>query len=494
VEGRTAQRRSRSSRGRLWAADALRGASRLLSGSHPVSDRETAWNDPLRRRMLAAADLMSALLTISVVVLAGVDNIAGLACAAVIVPLWLGVAKAFGLYDLDHARIRHLTVEELPQLFHAATMVSAATALLFALVHSAELPPQAAVAMWLSLLLFTVVFRAGARSVWRRLVPPERSLMIGDGDVAHGIERKLALEPGHHLKVVRSVPADELAGSSPHTAGQDLLTAVIDNDRIDRVIVALPELDEPTLYRILALCRTHRLKLSVTPPIRAMLGTAVSLNHLAELPVIEFKTWDPSRSTMFLKRTFDLAVAVPALILLLPVMGILALIVRLDSPGAPFFVQTRAGRTGRPFRIFKFRTMVNNAEARLGEVVDISELPEPMYKHRADPRVTRVGRLLRRTSLDELPQLVNVVKGEMSLVGPRPEAVDLVERYSEAELFRLDMRPGMTGPMQVHGRGELSFQERLAVEREYIENYSLGKDVDILFRTATAVVRGHGAF
>ena len=144
--------------------------------------------------------------------------------------------------------------------------------------------------------------------------------------------------------------------------------------------------------------------------------------------------------------------------------------------------------------MLKFRTMSADAAARVEEVVAIDQLADPMFKLRSDPRVTRVGRLLRRSSLDELPQLVNVLKGDMSLVGPRPEEVWLVERYEETDRFRLEMRPGMTGPMQVHGRGELSFQERASVEREYVENYSLRKDVKILCQTLAAVVSGRGAF
>ena len=159
------------------------------------------------------------------------------------------------------------------------------------------------------------------------------------------------------------------------------------------------------------------------------------------------------------------------------------------------FIQPRAGRKGIPFPILKFRTMVQDAEASASpRWCRWRTCKEPMFKLRDDPRVTRLGRFLRQTSLDELPQLINVVRGDMSLVGPRPEALWLIDRYSETERFRLEMRPGITGPMQVHGRGELTFQERLAVEREYVENYSLRKDVKILMRTVSAVMRGQGAF
>ena len=144
--------------------------------------------------------------------------------------------------------------------------------------------------------------------------------------------------------------------------------------------------------------------------------------------------------------------------------------------------------------MYKLRTMTADAEESLSEIVRLEDLREPMFKLRNDPRVTRVGRLLRRFSLDELPQLVNVLRGEMSIVGPRPEQVELVERYAPEHRFRLEVKPGMTGPMQVFGRGELSFGERLAVELDYVENVSLGRDLRILFQTVPAIIRGTGAF
>ena len=153
----------------------------------------------------------------------------------------------------------------------------------------------------------------------------------------------------------------------------------------------------------------------------------------------------------------------------------------------------RAGRDGKPFKILKFRTMCHDAEQRINEVISPDELTEPMFKPRRDPRVTKIGRFLRRTSLDELPQLLNVLKGDMSLVGPRPEEPGWSSATARRRL-RLQMRPGLTGPMQVHGRGELNFQERLAVEREYVENYSIRKDLKILLRTVPIMWRGLGAY
>lgn len=194
------------------------------------------------------------------------------------------------------------------------------------------------------------------------------------------------------------------------------------------------------------------------------------------------------------KRIMDVALGGLSLaILALPMAGI-AVWVKLDSPGPIFFRQTRVGQDGRLFRIFKFRTMVDHAEAMLPQLVDLETLGQPAFKLRADPRVTRAGRVLRRWSLDEVPQLLNVLAGAMSLVGPRPEQVEVVARYTDDQRRRLAVKPGMTGPMQVNGRGDLPFEERLALELDYIEHYSLRRDVALLLRTLPAVLRGEGAY
>lgn len=190
----------------------------------------------------------------------------------------------------------------------------------------------------------------------------------------------------------------------------------------------------------------------------------------------------------------DIVVALSALILLAPLLVAIAIVVRLSSPGPALFRQRRAGCDGRPFQMYKFRTMCFDAEARVAELVEFDALPFPMFKLRGDPRVTRVGRWLRRWSLDELPQLFNVLRGDMSLVGPRPEQVELVALYAPEHRFRLALKPGLTGPMQVYGRGELGFTDRLRVERDYIEHLGLRRDLCLLALTVVAVLRGRGAF
>jgi exopolysaccharide biosynthesis polyprenyl glycosylphosphotransferase len=441
--------------------------------------------------MLAGAD---ALAVVGAALAAGtVDGeLAGF--VVLMAPAWIVLAKVNGLYDRDHVKIRHETFDELPQIFHWVTLASAATGLLLATSFGPGAPPRAALLVWAVSFVLAVVGRASARAIWRRLVDPEAALVLGSGVLADALVRKLQLERGHHVTLARRVELDEDSTDIARGAALDEVEACVESGEYERVVLAIEDLDADTLARVVLVCRANGVKFSVAPPLRAMLGTAVELDHLAELPLIEFRTWDPSRSTMLLKRIIDLVLAGGALIVFSPLMLATAVAVRVDSRGPAIFRQRRAGQGGRPFEMLKFRTMVEGAEQKLSDLVAVDDLDEPVFKLRDDPRVTRVGRFLRRYSIDELPQLINVLRGEMSLVGPRPEEVWLTERYSDNEVFRLAMRPGMTGPMQVHGRGDLTFQERLAVEREYIENYSLRKDMQILLRTPPIAVGGAGAY
>jgi exopolysaccharide biosynthesis polyprenyl glycosylphosphotransferase len=194
------------------------------------------------------------------------------------------------------------------------------------------------------------------------------------------------------------------------------------------------------------------------------------------------------------KRAFDIVAATLLLILLSPLLALLALIIRLDSKGPVIFRQTRCGKDGKLFTFYKFRGMVADAEARQAEFDHLNEAQGPIFKMKHDPRVTRVGRVLRRTSLDELPQLWNVLRGEMSLVGPRPPLPKEVERYEEWHQARLRAVPGITGLWQVSGRSHLGFDEMTRLDIEYLNVWSLALDLRILARTVVAVVFAHGAY
>jgi exopolysaccharide biosynthesis polyprenyl glycosylphosphotransferase len=195
-----------------------------------------------------------------------------------------------------------------------------------------------------------------------------------------------------------------------------------------------------------------------------------------------------------MKRALDVVGSLIGLAIAAPLLPVVAAAIKLDSPGPVFFSQERVGENGVPFRCLKLRTMVEGAQDMLEQLAELDALPSPAFKHRRDPRVTRVGRFLRRTSIDELPQLWNVLKGEMSLVGPRPEEAPVVRLYDDWHRRRLAVKPGITGPMQVSGRADLDLDERVRLELEYIDDYSLWRDLTLLARTVTAVISGRGAY
>ena len=399
-------------------------------------------------------------------------------------PIWIVTAKLAGLYDRDHRTLRHLTVDELPWLLVWTLSSTALLTLLLVPFRALDLSSSDRLLVWGTVLGLGFSLRAGMRALWRRITPAQRVLIVGDGPLAHAVVRKLELFPDIHAEI-----AGRIESCSALREGLDELRT-----DLDRIVIACSELSEELLEKLLPFCRLRRLKLTVIPPTRGMFGTATHLTHIADLPLLDYNTWDISRTTVGLKRAFDMGVAVGGLILASPLFVLVGLATLLDSGRPIFFRQTRAGERGRPFQMLKFRTMVRDAETMLAELVPFEELDAPMFKLKADPRVTRVGRLLRRTSIDELPQLINVLRGEMSIVGPRPEQLDLVDRYAPEHQFRLQIKPGITGPMQVYGRGELTFDERLAVEREYVENLSLARDLRILVMTLPAVFGRRGAF
>jgi exopolysaccharide biosynthesis polyprenyl glycosylphosphotransferase len=436
--------------------------------------------------MLALADAMALVIGSLSLGLAFDSEVERTVWGLVILPVWLIFAKLYGLYDRDHTGLRHLTIDELPSIFFWALTATVGTALLLQATPAGGPSFMQGVRFWIGTGTAALMFRALVRRAWRRLTAPERTIILGEGPLADATRRKLELFPDIHAQPIggASVPPSDVLHDSERLMELG----------IDRIIVATDSINEELIADLVAMCRRSKIKLSLIPPMQGMFGSAVRLTHVAELPVLEYNTWDVSRSTLFLKRTLDATLSSAVLLVLAPLFLVIALVVFLDSPGVIVFSQIRVGIGGRRFRMYKFRTMVCDAESRLIQLVSFDSLSEPMFKLPQDPRVTRVGKLLRRTSLDELPQLFNVVRGDMSLVGPRPEQIELVERYRPEQLFRLKVKPGITGPMQVYGRGRLTFEERLAVERDYIENLTLGRDLRILALTLSTVASGRGAF
>jgi exopolysaccharide biosynthesis polyprenyl glycosylphosphotransferase len=223
-------------------------------------------------------------------------------------------------------------------------------------------------------------------------------------------------------------------------------------------------------------------------------GPRTTIRPVAGLPLLHMDHPEFTGVRRIIKEAFDKLAALAALVLAAPLLALLALIIRLDDGGPALFRQTRVGKDGRTFSVCKFRTMVRDAEARKAELADRNQQQGPLFKIRQDPRITRAGSWLRRWSLDELPQLLNVIAGDMSLVGPRPALPGEAAVYGDHVRRRLAVKPGMTGLWQVNGRADLSWDESVRLDLRYVENWSFMLDLQILWKTSAAVIRGSGAY
>ncbi len=453
----------------------------------------------LLRRMLATGDWLTMVATLCIVTAASPDTDVGtLFWATMFSPVWILVLKLHGLYDNDHRRIRHSTLDELSSLISAAALGTLALDGLLALSPVGPLAATSAIAVGVGALVGAFASRAVLRFFWHHLAGAATGIVIGPAAAIGVVARRVATHPETRLHLVgfltpRGEDGATGAGGLPRLGSIADISRVAREHDVERVIVTEQEMSEAAAERLIEQCKAAGLALTFLPQHFGLLGPGIELNRLAELPVLDFRFSDPPRSTEALKRTMDVAISAFLLLVFSPVLLVSSVLILLDSGRPVLFRQRRAGKDGKPFTVLKFRTMVQGAEEQLGELVDLEKLKEPAFKIADDPRVTRAGRQLRRFSLDELPQFVNVLRGEMSLVGPRPEEEAVVALYDERQRIRLAVKPGMTGPMQVYGRADLTFEERLAMERDYLDNISVAGDLAILLRTPAAIVRGEGS-
>ena len=481
------------------ATGSREGAAGDASASAISRNEEARLRGAQLRRLLATGDWAAMVGALCVATLATSSaTVATLFWALLFSPVWVVVVKLHGLYDRDHRRIRHSTLDELPALVSASTLGTLAIDGLLGLTPAGALQPETAVLVGISVFAATFVLRATVRFAWHRTTGDATGLVIGPREAADRVARRISTHPEARLRLAGylSPKAESATPDGLERLGSmDDIARVAAEHHVERVIVTGQAiLDEPEAERLIEECKAAGLGLTFLPEHYGLLGPGIELNRLAELPVLDFRFADPPRSTIAMKRAMDILVSALLLVLLSPLLAAIAILILLDTGRPILFKQRRAGKEGVPFSMVKFRTMVADAEERLAEYVDLEKLEQPAFKIPDDPRVTRAGRFLRRTSLDELPQLANVLRGSMSLVGPRPEEEAVVALYDERQRLRLGVKPGITGPMQVYGRSDLTFEERLAMDRDYLDNLSITSDLAILLRTPGAIVRGEGAY
>ncbi len=327
----------------------------------------------------------------------------------------------------------------------------------------------------------------------------QRALIVGAGETGRTIMRNIVAQPELGYQVVGFVDDRPERGTKDigrfrALGATDHIPAVISEHKVDLVIVTLPWLYHRKILSIMSQCEHAHVAVKIVPDLFQLSLSNVDIDDLSGIPLISIRPPSISGGNLALKRATDLVSASLLLVLAAPLMLVTALLIKLDSPGPAVFRQTRVGRGGRPFTLFKFRTMQQDAEQRQEELTGLNEASGPLFKIRQDPRRTRLGGFLRRMSIDELPQLFNVLRGEMSMIGPRPALPSEVQQYQAWHMKRLETWPGMTGLSQVSGRSELSFDEMVLLDIYYIENWSPLLDLKITLRTVPSAVMGTGAY
>lgn len=382
---------------------------------------------------------------------------------------------------------------------NAAVFVMALSFLLRPLVFSRLLILQAAALAVILLGLWRLVLRWFRSYLRQRGIGVERVLIVGAGSVGLSVMRTIVARPDLGYKVVGFVDDDPERGANdlgrlPALGGLENLPRVIDQYRVDLVIITLPWQVQRKIVQIVRECERRHVKVRTVPDLFELSISQVQVEMLGGIPLLGLNGEPTLRpGARLLKRSFDLAVTLLALVPVALITLIVAVAIRLDTPGPIFYVQERVGQNGKIFKVYKFRSMVQNADQLWEDLIRKTGEDPRHPKVQDDPRITRVGRWIRRFSIDELPQVWNILRGEMSWVGPRPAVPREVELYEPWHLQRLNALPGVTGMWQVSGRSEVPFEEMCLLDLYYIENWSLALDVQIMLRTVPHVLLAHGA-
>jgi exopolysaccharide biosynthesis polyprenyl glycosylphosphotransferase len=496
--------------------------------------RRRSW---LMSRMLLLGDVVALALAFVVTQIAtplltstragAVEPWTELAVFLLTIPLWALLGVAYGLYGRDAVRTDHTTVDDLVPTFH---LVTVGAWLVYAgswLTKVASPTPTKIGVFWVSTILLVTAARTAVRHIGRRRVEYlQNTVIVGAGHVGQLVARKLLRHPEWGLNVVGFVDCKPKERHPdlhqlPVLGSPDSMPAIVRLLDVERVVIAFSgESHAETVMLVRRLADLH-VHVDIVPRLFESVGPSGYVQTLEGLPIIGLPPLRFSSLSRFAKRTLDVAGAVCGLVVLAPLLLVIAAAIRIDSPGSPFYRQVRTGRNGEPFRLFKFRTMHLNfcrgtafggaaAEEEYARLMSDPTRVEELHRYgkvKCDPRITKVGSVLRRTSLDELPQLLNVVLGHLSLVGPRPIEPQEMRDYSGAEgdvpgLVREvtgyweipDLRPGVTGYWQINGRSDSGYAERARLDAAYVRNWSLRLDIEILAKTLRVLISTRGAY
>jgi exopolysaccharide biosynthesis polyprenyl glycosylphosphotransferase len=420
----------------------------------------------------------------------------GLALSLFLVPAY----RVEGLY---HNRRRH----SLPESVYAITTgtlvgVSLLTVVLYGVrpvAQSRLMLGYATSLIILAVSLLRWMHLAWRQHRYRKGLGVTRTLIVGAGEVGRAVMRNIIAQPDLGFRVVGFLDDSPDKRAQPIGRFEPLgnteeLQAVLEAHPVDTVILTLPWRARERIVGLVRICEDKGIRVRIVPDLFQMSLNRVDLDSLGGIPLIAVRAPSLRGWPFQIKRALDIGISAVLLLLISPILLLIAIAIRLESHGDILFRQPRVGRDGQTFTCFKFRSMVEGADNARAALWRHNEATGPIFKMRDDPRITRVGRFIRRFSIDELPQLWNVLRGDMSLVGPRPPMPSEVASYADWHRRRLEVAPGITGLWQVSGRSDLTFDEMVLLDLFYAENWSLGLDLKILLRTVPTVLRGTGAY
>ncbi len=452
----------------------------------PIQDGQppfaTLRRQAINRRSLALADMLAAGLALVLCVGTASEEDSLRAVTLLALPLVVVAGKIQRIYDRDELVLNKSTIDEAPKLFHLATFFAMLVYVFDEQLIAGTLGSRQMLLLWITLFVSAVIARCLTRGIVRRAIGPERCLFVGSDESYERLANKLAGE-NPPAALVGRMSLSPTADAKVIAGARDLLHQLIEDLEVQRVVIE-PSLESPKhVLDFVREAKATGVPVSLLPRVLDVVGAAIEIDDVDGLTLLGVRNFGLSRSSRILKRAFDIVGATFGLLVLAPLVLLIAALIKIDTPGPVFFRQTRIGRGGRPFEIWKFRSMVCGADAQQAQLHAHNEAGAGLFKIADDPRVTRVGRMIRRLSLDELPQLLNVVRGEMSLVGPRPLVCDEDEQIVGWDRRRLQLTPGMTGHWQILGSSRVPMAEMVKLDYLYVAGWSLWSDVKILLRT-----------